>query len=127
MKSVSPRIRRLGTAALAAGALAVGAGVLATPASAHAVGCNRNVCMEIWGNAGGVVTVRAWAHNTSFDGNFDLTGPGIYQHGATGRFRAGSPPTYYTFGAIFDAPGGRYCVSGWSGGDQIGRPCETVG
>jgi hypothetical protein len=75
----------------------------------------------------GKITITAWAHTSSFYGNFDLTGPGgLYNHGGTKTFYSGSSPTIYTF-ANLPAVVGKYCVLGWSGGALIGKPCETVG
>ncbi|MCP2250658.1 hypothetical protein LX86_009452 [Lentzea aerocolonigenes] len=91
----------------------------------EATGCNGNVCMFLSTPSGGRVYIQAWARNTSFEGNFDLVGPGgLYRHGDTKRWYAGSHPNRQEW----DVPAvvGKYCVSGWENGQRIGYPCLSI-
>jgi hypothetical protein len=129
------RIRTGKTAATVTAAVLAGTCLLSpAPANAapagvvpmSATGCNSNVCMFLSSPSNGRVYIQAWAHNSTFYGNFDLTGPnGLYRHGSTQTWYAGSHPNVQQWDEA--AVVGKYCVSGWRDGTRIGLPCETVG
>lgn len=99
----------------------------ATPARADATGCNRNVCMYLSTPRDGKVYIEAWADDSCFDGNFDVTGPGgLYIHHGPQRFCPGDRP--YPLDRFVDIPAvvGKYCVKGWSNNKVVGNPCENV-
>jgi hypothetical protein len=81
------------------------------PASAVAGGCGGDVCAEATHVSGNVVTIRAWARNSSFYGHFELQTPNhrtlnsiqsIWHAGGTGNY----------FNNI-NGGVGRYCVTAW--------------
>jgi hypothetical protein len=122
--------RALRCSAVAGLALTVAAGgavLKARPAHAAATGCNKNVCMHLSSPKNGKVTIEAWADDSCFTGNFDLTGPsGLYIHRGNQTYCPGDRPhpveRFENVGAVV----GKYCIAGFSNGKLQGKPCESI-
>jgi hypothetical protein len=139
-----PNVRRRATIAGVATALSLGGLAAAAPASAsaatgpaanpkislHAQGCAGDVCIYLsTPSSNGYVFIQAWAYDASFDGHFEITGPG-------GRVNY-SPNAIWPAGEVayqdngIRAIVGQYCAIAWAyvGGTwhNIGRACESIG
>lgn len=114
----------------AAGALSIVAPLAGTTADASLInpdsaqGCSGNTCMYLSTPSGGTVYVDAWAHSTSFYGHWELVTPaGTYNSPA--ETWTASPSDEYQWSSL-TADVGSYCVTGWSGSNNLGTACESV-
>lgn len=125
--------RRIGIAAIAAGAATAVLG--AVPAQAdtttavvrpmEAEGCNSNICIQVTGSTGGTVQVIGWAKSTTYTGTMTLTGPNGLSTTSSGTWLQNKDND--KIWNVGDAPGGTYCASGTStSGTHEGTACETV-
>jgi hypothetical protein len=127
-RSSSPRraLARLGILAALLPTTAAGLMVAAPAASADASGCDtfHNVCIAVTGDTGSEVQITATPNGSGFSGMFTATGPG---YSSTSPDQYWDPNTGSYTCTVYNAPGGEYCVSGYSDNNtNEGMACETV-
>ena len=127
------------TAVLCLGGLAAAAAPASAatthPPATHAVrhdarpysaqGCNGDVCIYLSTPSGGHVYIQAWAYSQSFYGYFHLSGPNGLSKNSSTKTWIGGKGNYYQWNGI-TATVGKYCITGYSYGKNIGKPCENI-
>lgn len=132
------RIRRVGAIAGCATALSLGSLATALPASAattttHAVipfasqGCSGDVCISLSTPSNGKVTIRVWAYDTTFYGEFKLTGPrALVKTSPLNVNHAGGAGHTWVVNAVV----GKYCATAYAYVNEewidLGTACENV-
>ncbi|MBC3840931.1 hypothetical protein GXW82_13620 [Streptacidiphilus sp. 4-A2] len=126
-------VRRIGIAAIAAGAATAALGTLPAQADTttavvrpmEAEGCNSNICIQVTGGAGGTVQVIGWAKSTTYTGTLSLTGPNGSGTTSSGTWLQNKDND--KIWNVVNAPAGTYCASGTStSGTHEGTACEGV-
>lgn len=105
-----------------------GATTTANPGSASpdsAQGCSGDTCLYLSTPSGGTVYVVGWPYDASFYGHFELAVPGggVYNTSAQ-TWTPGTSDAYEWSGLT--ATIGQYCVTAWTGDDNLGTACELV-
>ena len=135
--------RRVGTLVGCAAVLGLGGVAAAMPASAATApathtsaaivkplaseGCSDNVCISLTTPSNGKVTVRIWAYDTTFYGEFKLTGPNaLVETSPLNVNHAGGAGHSWTVNAVV----GRYCGTAYAYVNDewidMGTACESV-